>query len=466
MARKRRSDDIDYQTGSQESTQQSKKPKKTPPEPGPLPQYTPMHIQPLSNWHEVSKLPKHVNPAHAYEIFSLFITEEILETIARHTNENASLRRQESLPQHARPWKDTTPKELLAYIATYIYMGIVRLDNVADYWSTDPDFTVGGIVQRNISRVRWQQLDRYFHISKPQQQKPQQQAKETPFQKIEPLNEHLREKMKEYWNPTTDLAVDEAIQRFIGRAKEISNIPSKPTPEGFKIWCLANAGYILDWLFHAKGTGPVDLDDYWTEDRGFSPTQAVVLDLLLQAGIHNDTCHIVWLDNLFTSVRLLSTLREEGFGAAGTVRTTKLKTELMAEDPEQTQQTQQTRQTRQTREVNRGLDPSLAELKTEFNTQIPWGKLYGCLSADGNVLEFAWKDQNVVLFMTTVSASPPDLVKKRRKRPAKTATNAKTSRAIFGKEQLKELEIPEFIDLYNHFMNGVDRADQLRVYYK
>ena len=30
---------------------------------------------------------------------------------------------------------------------------------------------------------------------------------------------------------------------------------------------------------------------------------------------------------------------------------------------------------------------------------------------------------------------------------------------------VKELDIPEFIDLYNHFMNGVDVADQLRSYY-
>jgi hypothetical protein len=31
--------------------------------------------------------------------------------------------------------------------------------------------------------------------------------------------------------------------------------------------------------------------------------------------------HIVWLDNLFTSARLLATLRDIGIRAAGTVRT-------------------------------------------------------------------------------------------------------------------------------------------------
>ena len=52
-----------------------------------------------------------------------------------------------------------------------------------------------------------------------------------------------------------------------------------------------------------------------------------------------------------------------------------------------------------------------------------------------------------------------------RRRPAKTATNSRTSRAVFGEEAVKLLSIPEFIDSYNHFINGVDVADQLRSYY-
>ena len=53
-----------------------------------------------------------------------------------------------------------------------------------------------------------------------------------------------------------------------------------------------------------------------------------------------------------------------------------------------------------------------------------------------------------------------------RRRPAKTSSNARTFRASFGDLAVKKLPIPDFIDLYNHFMNGVDVADQLRCYYK
>jgi hypothetical protein len=37
-----------------------------------------------------------------------------------------------------------------------------------------------------------------------------------------------------------------------------------------------------------------------------------------------------------------------------------------------------------------------------YAAQILWGELYGELSKDGQVIEFAWKDANVVLFMSTV----------------------------------------------------------------
>ena len=194
----------------------------------------------------------------------------------------------------------------------------------------------------------------------------------------------------------------------MGRAPEIVNIPSKPTPEGFKIWILGNEGYILDWLWHAKGDkkGPVDLDTSYTEGEGFSKTQAVVLDLLTQRDNETDERlyppgkHIVWLDNLFTSVKLLTRLRGLGIGAAGTVRTTKTKREEQG-DLEGNIAVDTTLGGRKKVPAEQ-MDQRLVDLKLTHSAQIPWGELYGALSKDGQVMEFAWKDANVVLFMSTV----------------------------------------------------------------
>ena len=45
------------------------------------------------------------------------------------------------------------------------------------------------------------------------------------------------------------------------------------------------------------------------------------------------------------------------------------------------------------------------DLKLTHSAQIPWGELYRVLFEDGQVMEFAWKDANVVLFMSTVNNS-------------------------------------------------------------
>ena len=97
----------------------------------------------------------------------------------------------------------------------------------------------------------------------------------------------------------------------MGRAPKIINIPSKLTPEGFKIQVLANEGYILNWLWHMRGdkVGLVNLDKTFTKE-GFLKTQAVVLNLLTQRNIELDKPlyplgkYIIWLNNLFISIKL------------------------------------------------------------------------------------------------------------------------------------------------------------------
>ena len=64
----------------------------------------------------------------------------------------------------------------------------------------------------------------------------------------------------------------------------------------------------------------------------------------------------------------------------------------------------------------------------------------------------------MVLFISTVSNSR-ETIKRLRRRPAKTVTNTRTSRTIFGEMITKELDIPIFINMYNHYINGVNNAD-------
>lgn len=66
--------------------------------------------------------------------------------------------------------------------------------------------------------------------------------------------------------------------------------------------------------------------------------------------------------------------------------------------------------------------------------------------------------------MTTVHTDHETIMRSRR-RLSKIATNARTFRKSFRDKAVKKLSISQFINMYNHFMNEVDIADQMRSYY-
>ncbi len=123
-----------------------------------------------------------------------------------------------------------------------------------------------------------------------------------------------------FWVPGRNLAIDECMLRFTGRSYDIITIPSKPISTGYKVWAVAQKGYILSWLWHSKGTGPIGIKV--PQALGQNKTAATVpylLQLLPKRPL--DSPYIVWLDNLFSSTKLFGYLRQLGFGATGTART-------------------------------------------------------------------------------------------------------------------------------------------------
>jgi len=79
-------------------------------------------------------------------------------------------------------------------------------------------------------------------------------------------------------------------------------------------------------MWHAKGDnkGLVDLDTVFIKE-GFTKTQAVVLNLFMQrdsqinAVLYPPSKHVVWLNNLFCSIKLFKRLHDLGIGVVGIV---------------------------------------------------------------------------------------------------------------------------------------------------
>ena len=431
----------------------SKKRKRSPPPPvWPIPDFQPLQIDPITRGHPKPK-PSGIQRDDALGHWSLVFTDDIRELLLKYTNAAGAWAVENRSQPHERPWYSAIQREMDAYYACLIFMGIHNSPSIVHYWQRTP---LGGWrheeVAERISKLRFEQIDRFFRIHS---LKPGRNV----FDKVQELSDRLRANFKAVWCMGTHLTVDESIQGFQGRASETVNIPSKQTPIGFKIWALANEAFLIDWMFHENGDGPWDLDEVWTDEQfeiNLTKTAAVVPDLVAQLCAHelpfDSPKHIVWMDNLFTSARLMTTLRNENIGAAGTVRMGKTQRENNEEKAI-------TKIGHTTKEQNRGLDSRLRGLRSKHEGQIPWGTQYCCLSQDKQSVQFGWQDARIVLFMSTVHNGKQWVIRRRR-RPAKTSTNSKTTRKPFGNRVEKEMKIPKWVDEYNHNMNAVDRFDQ------
>ena len=79
-----------------------------------------------------------------------------------------------------------------------------------------------------------------------------------------------------------------------------------------------------------------------------------------------------------------------------------------------------------------------------------------------NYRMFRWVDNSVVKFVSNVHTGKKDeSIEKDRRRPRVNLVNKNAVRVIWGDEARKNIKIPGIVDDYNHWMLGVDVADQL-----
>ena len=112
-----------------------------------------------------------------------------------------------------------------------------------------------------------------------------------------------------------------------------------------------------------------------------------------------------------------------------------------------------------TRKNAQGIPEWLLKIKQD-NRCLVWNSMLA--EVVDATLCFVWQDNNAVAGITTAHSLKNETIERNRKRPAPTSTNARIVRPVFGDSPYKRLHIPCVIDDYNHYMNGVDRANQLR----
>ncbi|GES85239.1 hypothetical protein RCL_jg18055.t1 [Rhizophagus clarus] len=97
-----------------------------------------------------------------------------------------------------------------------------------------------------MSLICFEQIKRFIHIS--------DCTAPLPFwySKVNPLATHIQTVSKSICVPSSNISVDEMIVRFSGRSIHTIRIKNKPTPEGYKILSLCNAGYTYSFVFTSR----------------------------------------------------------------------------------------------------------------------------------------------------------------------------------------------------------------------
>ncbi|CAB5337296.1 unnamed protein product [Rhizophagus irregularis] len=313
------------------------------------------HTKPLHKF--TVNLPNDFLSLSPYSIFSLFFSLEQIEIIVKNTNKYAYMKD----AGEGRKWKELTIKEFRIWLAILIYAGVFKLPSIRDYWNRDNKFPEHKITTF-MSLVCFEQIKRFMHISDCTVQPPFW------YSKVDPLATHIQTISKSICMPSSNISVDEIIVRFSGRSTHTVRIKNKPTPEGYKILSLCDAGYTYSFIFTSR--------------------------------IQNQP------------------------------------------------------------EVQQVPDLSKVDRKLD------WDTLSGVVV--DNVLAILWMDNGPVTMLSTIHQidnGNENRIERIRHRPRETSTNAVKVRAVFGTASKKSLPIPVVIDDYNHFMGGVDIADQLRGYY-
>jgi len=206
-------------------------------------------------------------------------------------------------------------------------------------------------------------------------------------------------------------------------------MPNKPIKQGYKIYGIADHGYLYNFVWSSREKGLQDV----LHRPGLTKTACLVRSLALSLPRRRLA---IYMDNYFTSVPLFTELQAYKFGAMGTTR------------------------------PHKELPTGFKVLKTQFATKLEWNTLLA--KVVDNTLCLAWQDNNIVLALSNIHTvhTTKDFREKVRRRPAKTSTNGRIVRQVFGDTSTKELRIPCFIDDYNHYMGGVDLANQFRESYE
>jgi hypothetical protein len=368
--------------------------------------------------------------------------------MSQNTNDNESRSYEEATKhtQFERAWHDTTGADIGAYIGALMLMGCQSTSAVVDYWSTSEDKPVYP-VSGAFSRVRFQQISRYF---KPSCKQDEEQF----YDKVEPLATIFRDNSQKLVIPGSTVSIDENLIQAKVRSKHLLQISNKAAGKGYKLYTLCDGSYCYDFLYTSKSDKTPESQSYQPQseqyrDEEFSATEQLVLTLVERLIESNpDIKFEIAVDNFFTTHKLFTELKLRGIGAFGTAK------------------------------AGSGVPDAHIALRGLTSKEKDYGEQVNTVCGGVNCMTFV--DQKAVWMMSTVhdTANEAPCWRDAIQRPTashKFATYVDAEASDYSQASIKysrtttagelQLPYPQMMYDYNHGMNGSDLCQQMWNYY-
>ena len=402
----------------------------------------------------------------ALSLVELFFDETVLKRLLDSTLEYAELKQAEKCKRYCLFMRQKlTVTELKAYLGALLLLGIHSVRNHRKAWSTARAQVLIRLHDL-LTCQRFELIGTFLHVVTKQEE---EEAKHNRLRKLLPLINYIERKCFEFYQPVKELSVDERMVKSKARSHLIQYMRNKPVKWGFKVWVIADpSGYTLDFdVYTGKdGNGKGD------HGVAYGVVMKLVAPLFFQ-GYH------LYIDNFYTSRKLLDDLYQYGIYATGTFRANQrgipsdLKTmkEILngrnitrgtgyyyrptIQDPDtQDQSTESVTSADQEDQDPRSESCATAEPPSYYLHPAKGEEVIVEVSDDHNpspVVYTVWRDTRAVCVM---SSAFPD-----------HSESTVSTKKINSKTGTMDIAIPLVVQKYNKYMGGVDKSDQYLAYH-